>query len=410
VSGGPAERRLPRLSRMPRSKGVSLRVLLFIEGPDAPTSHAVSARRVPGYLALVADDIDLRLLTRGRPALLHERVAKLGIPAAGLACDPRWLLPVAVFKLANQMRVERYDIVQAHEPMQATVAGLARRLAFSRARLIYVRHHTRGGRSRFRALALTYLSRLAARLADLTFADSRAVADIAVQDDRTDPDRVRVVYPGVADLRAVQTDEVRNLRDRLGIDENTPVVGAVSRLRKEKGLDVLIDAAALSAARHDPLSVVIVGSGAEEHQLRSQADKHGHKMVHFAGHQDDIALWYALMDVVALPSRREAAPRTAMEALAAGKPLVASRVGGLPEIAERSVGLLVPPNDPQALLEAILSLTTDLSRARAMGHAGRRRYESLFTQEQMVERWRSAWMTLSSAGSLDPPVTHVNDA
>jgi glycosyltransferase involved in cell wall biosynthesis len=96
--------------------------------------------------------------------------------------------------------------------------------------------------------------------------------------------------------------------------------------------------------------------------------------------------------VVAIPSRRESFGRVTLEAMASGRPLVASRVGGLEEaITDFETGRLVPPEDPAALAEALRSLLLDLPSARRMGAAARQRYESRYTMDHMATSWREAW-------------------
>jgi glycosyltransferase involved in cell wall biosynthesis len=97
---------------------------------------------------------------------------------------------------------------------------------------------------------------------------------------------------------------------------------------------------------------------------------------------------------VALPSRRDAFPRTAVEALAACRPIVGSRVGGLVDAVDDGVsGLLVPPEDPDALATALDRVLGDRELARSMGEAGRRRYEESYTTDAVADSWRSAWET-----------------
>ena len=103
-----------------------------------------------------------------------------------------------------------------------------------------------------------------------------------------------------------------------------------------------------------------------------------------------------------MPSLAEGHPLTALEAMACGLPLVASRVGGLPEIVrERETGLLVPANEARALTDAVIALAGDRDRARALGAAGRRRVEAEFTLERMLERLTAVYQGVLERGSRD---------
>ena len=124
-------------------------------------------------------------------------------------------------------------------------------------------------------------------------------------------------------------------------------------------------------------------------ELRSVAATLGDR-VHLVGHQDDIALWFAMGDVIAMPSLREAFGFAALEAMAGGKPLVASEVGGLAEaVGREGAGILVPPNDPEALAGALAELLLDPSARRQLGEVARARYEHYFTLDRMAAA--TAW-------------------
>ena len=139
------------------------------------------------------------------------------------------------------------------------------------------------------------------------------------------------------------------------------------------------------------IHLVIAGTGPEERILRRLAA--GSPVpVHFLGHRDDVDCWLALADVVAMPSRRETFGRVTLETMAAGKPLVASRVGGLAEaVVDHVTGRLVAPDDPQALAEALGALLADPAGVRRMGAAARARYEAHYTIDHMATSWRQAW-------------------
>ena len=161
------------------------------------------------------------------------------------------------------------------------------------------------------------------------------------------------------------------VRHDLGLAPLDPVVGVVSRLREEKGIDVLVDAFASVHGRVPQARLLVVGDGPDRGALQLQAAKLGiGDSVIWAGARpwpEAIRLMSA-MDVVAVPSRFEGFGLSAIEAMACGKPVVASAVGGLPEIVENSeTGLLVPPVDPQVLGQALLRLMEDPGLRQRLG-------------------------------------------
>ena len=165
-----------------------------------------------------------------------------------------------------------------------------------------------------------------------------------------------------------------------------PVVGAVARLVPVKGLHHLIDAAPI-VLRHCPRArFLLVGEGEMRTALEARARARGLQAhILFAGYREDVASVIAGTDLVVLPSINEGMGRVLVMAMALGKPIVASRVGGVAELlGEGEAGILVPPGDPAALAEAITTLLRDSPRARTLGEAGRRRAPR-YSAEAMLE-------------------------
>jgi glycosyltransferase involved in cell wall biosynthesis len=205
-------------------------------------------------------------------------------------------------------------------------------------------------------------------------------------DDRTSLDRIDIATPGTAEPPHISDSEIALARAELGIPDGANVIAAISRFRHEKGLDTLIRAAQQLNNTH----LLIAGSGPEEAALRALAA--GSPAIHFIGHRDDVALWMQIAGVIAIPSRRESFGRVVLEAMANGRPVVATRVGGLPEVVEDGVtGLLIPIDDEAALAAALERVLTDDAFARKLGEASRERYRLRYTITHMAAARRSAW-------------------
>lgn len=169
-------------------------------------------------------------------------------------------------------------------------------------------------------------------------------------------------------------------------------VGVVARLEKAKGIEWLIRAVARIAAEagssNGRICCVIVGTGSEEESLRALARSVGvAERVRFAGYIPHAARMMETFDLFVLPSIEEPFGLVCVEAMASELPVVATRVGGIPEIVkDGETGLLVPPADDEALAKAILRLASDPGLRRRMGEAGRRRFLEFFTAEAMARK------------------------
>ncbi|MBU2601259.1 MAG: glycosyltransferase [Actinobacteria bacterium] len=181
----------------------------------------------------------------------------------------------------------------------------------------------------------------------------------------------------LAEARAQLSDRRDGASRRL----EAPTIGTVTRLQRAKGVDVFLEMAAKIRERVHDARFVIVGDGPDEDVLQSQAERLGlADSCKFVGHSNDVAGHLARFDVFVLSSRYESHPLALLEAMAARLPVVATAVGGVPEIVRNGIdGVLVPPNDPAAAAHAVQRLLNDWERASRLAASGRRRYERAFT-------------------------------
>lgn len=210
---------------------------------------------------------------------------------------------------------------------------------------------------------------------------------------------LRVVHNGIPDLE----DPPIDWRERLGWPKEAPIVGAVGRLEQVKGFHLLIDALAQLPDRVGsewslPPRLVIVGDGSERAALeRRAADLGLADRIHFAGYRADAHRAPGGFDLMVIPSLQEALSLVCLEAMAAACPVIASNVGGLPElVVDGSTGLLVPPGDAAAIATALRRLLSNVSLACQMGEAGRRRFLDNFHVDRMVERTQEVYRELTA--------------
>jgi glycosyltransferase involved in cell wall biosynthesis len=348
--------------------------LLTVVGHSEPSRYFERA-----LVELRGRGVDAELVTTSRRGLLHDRLDELSVPNSTLAASGR-----------SVRDLRRADVIHAHEPKAAILALGAARPLSGALRLFHRHHGVSAGRLRAAA-------RLATQLADGVLAVSDFGARCAIDREGASPLQVRAVLNGVDVGSAVSEATLVDLRRQLGINVGDVVAVTVGRIREEKGQRSLMTALAqLDAEIGKRLHVVIVGEGPDEDRVRTLAARVPVVRVHFVGHQADPWPWYALSDLCVVPSRRESFGLAAAEAMGAGRPVVATAVGGLRELITDGVeGSLVPPDDSTALALAIAELVADSELRAALGQRARVRQASSLTVAAMVDRWLAAYSDLA---------------
>jgi len=208
-----------------------------------------------------------------------------------------------------------------------------------------------------------------------------------IREEGRDGTPVSLIYNGVDLQRYNHQQPCCTLHEDYAIPEASPIVGVVARLEAEKGHRTLLEAWPTVQAVHPEAWLLIVGEGSERDSLEAEAADLGISAhVVFAGRREDVPAVTAALDVAVLPSYREAQGLSVLEAMALSRPVVASRVGGIPEMIEDGVsGLMVPPNDPAALAGAINRLLSDHSFADMIARRGHDLVHERFCIELMVD-------------------------
>lgn len=193
--------------------------------------------------------------------------------------------------------------------------------------------------------------------------------------------RITVQHNSVPPYQAPEEAAVEELRNRLGVGKNEFVMLAVGRLSAEKGFADLLEAAALARQNAPEFRLVLVGEGPERAPLEASIARLGLAgRVLLPGHFHRMAPWYALADALVMPSHSEGSPNVLLEAMAAGLPVVATTVGGIPEMAsDGETAFLVAPHQPAGLGQAIARVVSDPALAAVMGTAAKKRAEERFS-------------------------------
>lgn len=293
-------------------------------------------------------------------------------------------------RLAALFRGRRVGVVHTHNRQPLIYGAPAGKLAG--AKVVHTRHGPGRGTRRAR-----WLWRGAGRLLDAYVAVSPELAELARELRDCVDGKLSVIENGIdVSTFGGAAGERAAARAELGIPEDAWVVGSVGRLALEKDYPLLVRAAAPLLGPRARL--LMVGDGGEAGAIRAEIAARGvAPFVIMAGVRHDVPRWLAAMDAFAISSRVEGLPLCALEALAAGLPVVATAVGGLPGLLEDGVtGLLVPAGDDQALGRALASLRDDPGLARAIGERGRAHVRRLYARDVMVRRYLDLYASVGA--------------
>jgi glycosyltransferase involved in cell wall biosynthesis len=368
--------------------GAQENTLLSVEGLD----------RIPGYEATLCSGVDKGpegdLLARAR------RTTRLVvIPELCRNVDPRADL-VALWKLYQLIRDGRYHIVHTHSSKAGVLGRLAARLAgtpivvHTLHSLVFHDYQPWLVNRLWRAV-----KKFCAPLTDHYISVSEIIAQKAIAAGIARPQKFTTIYSGMElDWYLDAPCEGARVRQSLGIEPGTPVVGKVARLFPLKGHDQLLDAAPAIVQRHPNVRFLLVGDGILRDHLCERARKLGilPNLV-FTGlvERERIPEMISAMDVVVHTSLREGLARVLPQALAMGKPCVSFDIDGAPEVViPEKTGYLVRPGDAAGLASAVSRLVQDPQLRARMAEAGRRRVDPDFRAETMVQRIAGVYDTL----------------
>jgi sugar transferase (PEP-CTERM/EpsH1 system associated) len=323
-----------------------------------------------------------------------QRIRALGIPVTDLGMTARWRWD-AFGWLYRLLRHERPTILHAwmfHANLPGRVLG---RLAGVPIIITSRRNENIGGAMRER------FNRWTAHLDDRVVAVCELARQAEIERAGVALEHVVTIYNGVdvTQFPVASVQATAQARRAIGMPVKVPLVGSLGRLHPQKGFSDLLTAFAQVRQRIPSVRLFVAGDGELRDDLEAQARSLGMaEAVTFAGVRADVPEILAALDVFVLPSLWEGMPNAVLEAMASGLPVVATAVGGTPEVVMDGVtGLLVPPQDPGALARAIERLLCDPGLRRTMGRAGRRRVEQHFDIRETVRQVEDLYETLLRA-------------
>jgi len=278
------------------------------------------------------------------------------------------------FRLSKVFKDEEIDIVHTHNHAAMLYGTLGARLAGIRA--IFNTIHGREKKIKNKTIWS-----MAWKMNSMIITISQDAKRELVKNSGINPEKIGVIYNGIDISRFKKSDADSN------------VIGTVSRLSQEKDNFTMLEAFKIISSRLDNVSLVIAGDGPLKESLKAKVEslKLEEKVI-FLGFRNDIPEVLSGFSVFALSSLTEGISISLLEAMASGKPVVATNVGGNPEVvSDGETGLLVPPKEPDKMAEAIIKILSDRDMAKRMGEAGRKGVEEKFSLERMVKEYQEIY-------------------
>ncbi len=358
--------------------GQEYRVLLEAEGMEKR-----------GHVVVVAAPQGSELAVLARQRGLQVKTTTSG--------NRGWMTLVPLYsRMIKQCEI---DVVNTHGSLDSWTASIAGRISSRRPIIIRTRHKSTPVSRSLRHRLLYGI------LPHAVTTTGEAVRQELITRNRLSPSRVISIPTGVDLERFHPQPSDAALRKSLGVGSQGPLVGAVTFLRPEKGMEVLVEAVKLLKNKIPALQCLIIGDGGEKKTLLTRVRELGlEHCVHMVGFRQDIPALLTLLDVVVIPSFEEGIPQSLTQALAMERPVVASAVGGIPEVVKDGVtGLLVPPRNPAILSEKIAFILNNPSSGARMGQVGRQVIQERFSMENMLTQtehvYRRLFQPLYSASS-----------
>ena len=363
-----------------------LRVVTLVDRPTVTGGAERLAVQVAARLDRDRFESILCASRRTDEPLLDRELAEAGVEV--LALGRRSKLDLWAWHPLVR-RLDEVDVVHAHmfgSNVWGTVLGRLKRVP-----VVVAHEHTWSfeGKPLRRLIDRELVGRFADAFIAVAEEDRRKMIEV----EGVDPDTIRLIPNGIPDPEPGDGGAVRR---ELGIAKDAPVIGVVCELREQKALEVLFAAAVQLRQEMPELRVLVAGDGPERERLEQEArrlDLDG--TVQLLGIRRDVPALIDALDVAVLSSDYEGSPLSVMEYMAAGKPVVSTRVGGVPELVEDGVhGLLVERRDPDALATAIGRLLRDPAEARRLGEQGRERQQRELSLDAMVRKIEDLYQEL----------------
>ncbi|RLD36264.1 MAG: hypothetical protein DRI74_09385, partial [Bacteroidetes bacterium] len=297
-----------------------------------------------------------------------------------------WLLPLRLRKLFLKQKVQ---VVHTHGINPFFYGTIGAKLA--RVPVVIQTDHARGvfPVARKEMVSEMVLSWFVNRIV----AVSEGVKSDLVKYEHISPEKIQVIYNGIDESKFRIKIDQKKKRKELGVGKHDKVIGVGVRLSEQKGINYLIEAVSLVVKSFPNVKLLIIGDGECRTDLEKLASDCGiADKVIFTGFRNDIPELLQVMDIYSLPSLWEGHPLVLLEAMAAGKPVVATDIHGNRETVEHGkTGMLTPTRNSEKLAEALLKLLVDDDMRRKMGSMGHKRFRKLFIIDKTVKNYQDLY-------------------
>lgn len=333
-------------------------------------------------------------------AIFFELLAKKDIKLIPLNLKRR-ANPKTLFRLVKIIKENKIDIIHSQGARTDFYSRLAARLLKSKVRVVStiampVKGYDVGV---FRKGVYCFFDRFSERYVDRFIVISEALKKALIDNHKIPSQKIIKIYNGI-ELKEYRPDDsdysFMKIRKEYGIDKDKFLIGAIGRIVWQKGFEYLIDAVPRVTKQIAEAKYLIVGEGPLKDSLRAKSRKLDiEDKIIFAGFKSNIKEILSSIDILVIPSVREGFPMITLEAMAMAKPIIASDIDGIREqIDHNKDGLLIPPEDPGAMAEAIISLLDNKEKAKELGLSAKKKVEEKFSVEEMVKKTKAVYEEL----------------
>jgi glycosyltransferase involved in cell wall biosynthesis len=332
--------------------------------------------------------------------MLDEEFFKEGISVYTISTS-RKIDPFSIvkgfFQIYRLIKEKRFDIVHSH----TSVGGLIGRIAGKLAGVSVVIWSIHGfasheGQNRFKKYFFLLIEKLLDKFTDHYVAVSEALKKEGIQNRILTSNKITVIHNGIELRNFNKNFNVIQKKKELGIEMSRTIIGTVTRFEPQKAIHDFLVAVSYVKKTYPDIKVVIAGDGPLRREIEKLInDLKLNDNITLLGWRNDVPEILAVLDIFCQSSLWEGCPMVLLEAMAVGKPIIATNVGGVKEIVEDdNTGILVPPADPKAMGDAIVKLMNNKEKTMKMGMNGRRRAESFFNVDLMLIKYERLYQEL----------------